>query len=95
MASYIVATVRIIDPERFAIYGKAVAGLAERFGGVPMLKGAVSEVLEGPGVVGERVVVSRFENAEQARAYIGSSEYLEAQKLREGAADVVMRLVNQ
>ena len=47
MASYIVATVRITDPERFAVYGKAVAGLAERFGGEALLKGAVSEVLEG------------------------------------------------
>jgi uncharacterized protein (DUF1330 family) len=95
MASYIVATVRITDPERFAAYGKAVAGLAERFGGEALLKGAVSEVLEGAGAVGERVVVSRFETAEQARAYIESSEYRDAQKLREGAAEVVMRLINQ
>jgi uncharacterized protein (DUF1330 family) len=95
MASYIVATVRILDAERFSIYAAAVAGLAERFGGEPLLKGAVSEVLEGAGAVGERVVISRFESADQARAYIESSEYRQAQKLREGAADVVMRLINQ
>ena len=95
MACYIVATVRILDPERFAAYGKAVAGLAESFGAEAVLKGAVTEVLEGPGVVGERVVVSRFETAEQARAYIESAAYRDAQLLREGAAEVVMRLINQ
>ena len=32
-AAFIVATVRITDPVRFAEYGKAIAGLSERFGG--------------------------------------------------------------
>ena len=95
MACYIVATVRITDPERFAAYGKAVAGLAERFGAQSVLKGAVTEVLEGAGAVGERVVVSRFESADQARAYIASAEYRAAQALRKGAAEVVMRLIEQ
>jgi len=95
MACFIVATVQILDPERFAAYGSAIKGLAESFGAEPILKGAVSEVLEGAGVVGERVVVSRFESAEQARAYLQSSTYRNAQLLREGAANVVMRLINQ
>ena len=95
MACYIVATVRILDPERFSAYASAVAGLAERFGAQAILKGPVSEVLEGDGVVGERVVISRFDTPEQARAYIESSDYRQAQLLRQGAADVVMRLINQ
>ena len=95
MACYIVATVRIHDAERFSAYALAVSGLAESFGAQAILKGVVTEVLEGPGLVGERVVVSRFDTPEQARAYIESSEYRQAQKLREGAADVVMRLINQ
>src|SRR3546814_21101082 len=75
MAAYIVATVRISDPEKFALYGKAIAGLSERFGGVPVVKGPVAEVLEGGSPVGERVVVTRFETAEAAPAYIGSPDY--------------------
>src|SRR3546814_16954834 len=67
MAAYIVATVRISDPEKFALYGKAIAGLSERFGGVPVVKGPVAEVLEGGSPVGERVVVTRFETAEAAQ----------------------------
>jgi uncharacterized protein (DUF1330 family) len=94
MACYIVATVRILDAERFSAYAAAVAGLAERFGAQAILKGAVAEVLEGAGEVGERVVISRFDSAEQARAYIESSAYRDAQLLRQGAAEVVMRLIN-
>lgn len=93
MPAYIVATVRITDPERFALYAKGIAGLSERFGGESVVKGAVSEILEGDGVVGERVVVSRYPTAEDARAYLASPEYQAACVHRDGAADVVMRLL--
>lgn len=93
MAAYIVATVRISDPDKFALYGKAIAGLSERFGGVPVVKGPVAEVLEGGSPVGERVVVTRFETADAARAYIGSPDYQAATVHREGAAEVEMRLL--
>jgi uncharacterized protein (DUF1330 family) len=93
MAAYIVATVRIDDPERFAAYGKAIAGLSEKHGGEPIVRGPVKDVLEGDGLVGERVVVTRFPDADSARAYIASPEYQAAKIQREGAATVVMRLL--
>jgi uncharacterized protein (DUF1330 family) len=93
MAAYIVATVRIHDPERFAAYGKAIAGLSEKHGGTSVAKGAVAEVLEGSSPVGERVVVTKFDDAQSARAYVASAEYAAAKQMREGAADVEMRLL--
>jgi uncharacterized protein (DUF1330 family) len=93
MAAYIVATVNILDPVRFAEYGKAIAGLSDKFGGEYVLRGAVKEVLEGEGTVGERVVVSRYPTAEDARGYIQSTEYQTAAAARVGAAIVVMRLL--
>ncbi len=93
VAAYIVATVTITDPVRFAEYGKAIAGLSERFGGVAVVKGPVAETLEGADVGGERVVVSRYPDADAARAYIGSADYQAAAKLREGAGTVTMRLL--
>lgn len=94
MAAYIVATVRITDPERFALYGKSIAGLSERHGGEPVVRGEVREVLEGDdAAAGERVVVTRFPDAEAARGYIASEEYRSAAVQREGAAIVVMRLL--
>ncbi len=70
MAAYIVATVFVQDAERFASYGKAIAGLSEAHGGEYLLRGAVAAILEGDGQVGERVVVVRFPDAAHARAYI-------------------------
>lgn len=93
MPAYLVATVRISDPVKFADYGKAVAGLSERFGGEYVARGKVAEVLEGRSDPDERVVVSRFPDAEAARAYVASPEYRAASALRAGAAEVEMRLL--
>jgi uncharacterized protein (DUF1330 family) len=93
MPAFIVATVQIIDRERFAAYGKAIAGLSEKHGGEPIVRGEVAEILEGSSPVGERVVVSRFPTPEAAKAYIASADYQAAKAAREGAAEVTMRLV--
>jgi len=93
MAAYIVATVSITDAVAFAAYGKGIAGLSERFDGQSVVKGQVAEMLEGAPVPGERIVVTRFPDAQSARAYIASPEYQAALKLREGAATVSMRLL--
>ena len=93
MAAYLVATVRITDPVKFSEYGKAIAGLSERFGGEYLVRGKVSEVLEGDSDPNERVVVSRFADAAAARAYVTSPEYLAGAALRQGAAVVEMRLL--
>lgn len=93
MSAYIVATIRITDPDRFAAYGRAIAGLSERHGGEPLVRGAVSEVVEGDSPVGERVVVTRFPDAEAARAYVASPEYIAGKVMRAGAAVVEMRLI--
>lgn len=93
MAAYIVATVSISDPETFSHYSRAIAGLSERHGGEAVVKGPVAEILEGSGEVGERVVVSRYPDAASARAYIASAEYQAARVLRDGAAEVTMRLL--
>lgn len=93
MAAYLVATVRISDPVRFAGYAKAIAGVSERFGGEYVVRGKVAQVLEGDTDPDERVVVSRFPDADAARAYLASPEYRTGAGLRSGAAVVEMRLL--
>ncbi len=93
LAAYIVATVRITNPQDFALYVGAIAGLSERYGGVYLLRGAVSEVLEGDSPLDERVVILQFGTAETAKAYIQSDEYQAAARLRAGAAEVRIRLL--
>ena len=93
MSAFIVATVYVLDPERFSAYGKAIAGLSEAHGGEYVVRGAVSAFLEGHGPAGERVVISRFPDAAAARSYVESATYQTARAAREGAADVTMRLI--
>lgn len=93
MAAFIVATVSISDMNAFKAYSETIAGLSERHGGKSIVKGMVSEVLEGNVPEGERVVVSEFPDAEAARNYINDPLYQEGKAKREGAATVEMRLI--
>jgi uncharacterized protein (DUF1330 family) len=93
MPAYIVATVRITDQRRFGDYAAAIRGLSAEFGGEAVVAGPVDAVLEGESPGGERVVVTRFPSADDARAYLNSPRYLAAKALRSGAAAVDLRLV--
>lgn len=93
MPAFIVATVQISDSERFQKYGKTIAGLAEKYGGEPVVKGLVSDYLEGAAPAGERVVVLRFPDEASARAYTSDPVYLQGKAQRDGAAEVCMRLI--
>jgi uncharacterized protein (DUF1330 family) len=93
MSAYIVATVRITDADKFSAYLQAIAGLSERFGGEYVVRGKVTEVLEGSVDPDERVVVSRFPSAQAARNYVASPEYAAGAALRTGAGEVESRLL--
>lgn len=93
MAAYIVATVRVTDAEKFGAYVQAIAGLSEKHGGEYLVRGKVTEVLEGNVDPEERVVVSRFPDAAAARAYATSPEYQAGKALRAGAGEVETRLI--
>lgn len=93
MAAYIVATVKITDPAGFGGYVKAIAGLGEKHGGEYVVRGPVFEVLEGEVDPAERVVVIRFPDADAARGYIRSAEYVAGAALRKGAGTVESRLL--
>ena len=93
MPAFIVATVSISDMEAFKAYSQAIAGLSEKHGGTSIVKGMVTEVLEGEVPDDQRVVVSAFPTAEAARGYINDPLYQEGKARREGAAVVEMRLI--
>ncbi len=93
MPAYLVGTVRILRPDAFGQYSQAIKGISAQFGGEPVVAGSVIEVFEGASPVGERVVVTRFPTAAQARAYLSSPVYVAAKQLREGAAEIELRLI--
>ena len=86
---YVVATINVTDPEKWAEYAKDASEAIRKYGGKPLVRGGAVETLEGEGR--PRNVVIEFESLEQAKRYYHSPEYQAAKRKREGAghADIV------
>jgi uncharacterized protein (DUF1330 family) len=90
---FVITTAKIKDPAKFAEYTERVRGMNAKFGGELIVRGYVDEVLEGESEAGELVGVARFEDIADVHAMISSPENQAAKRLREGVADVTMRVV--
>ncbi len=94
MAAYMIVTAKIADRQKFISgYGAAAAALIEQFGGRYVLRGPGAELLEGDWGDGASMVISEWPDKETAKRFWNSPEYAEAKKLREGAADVQVLLI--
>ncbi len=90
MAAYVIAQVKVTDPERYGEYIKRAPEVVASFDGRYLARGGETASIEGPEVT-ERVVLLEFPNLEQAVACFKSQAYAEARKYRLGAAE--MRLL--
>ena len=91
MSAYIIANVRVTNPEKYEEY-RRFSTLAMRAHGVKVLvRGGAVETLEGndPG----RTVILQFPSMAAARAFYNSAQYRRARHAREGAAIMTMYLV--
>lgn len=93
MPAFIVATVSISDMTAFKEYSKTIEGVSEKYGGESIVKGSITEMLEGSAPENQRVVVSKFPDADAAKAYVNDPVYLDGKAKRKGAAIVDMRLI--
>ena len=93
MPAFIVATVSISDMTAFKEYSKTIEGVSEKYGGEGIVKGSITEMLEGSAPEDQRVVVSKFPDADSAKAYVNDPVYLDGKAKRKGAAIVDMRLI--
>lgn len=91
MPAYLISVVNVKDPTQYMEYATRANKAAAKYGGRFLLRGAPLEVLEGRAP-GERVVVSEWESADQARAYYNSPEYAEAKAERAGIAQATIML---
>lgn len=93
MTAYIVSTLRIFDQERFDAYQAAIRGKIGLFGGEVLVRGTVTEILEGDYDPGDLVVVARFPSADAAKNYISSQYYQAGRAERIDTTNIIMRLV--
>ena len=82
MPAFIVATVSISDMTAFKEYSKTIEGVSEKYGGESIVKGSITEMLEGSAPEDQRVVVSKFPDADSAKAYVNDPVYLDGKAKR-------------
>jgi uncharacterized protein (DUF1330 family) len=86
MAAYLIANLRITDPEGFNRYREQVSPMIVRWGGRYLVRGGKVEVMEGdPGL--HRLVILEFPSMERLREFYGSADYAPLLALR-GASTV-------
>jgi uncharacterized protein (DUF1330 family) len=80
---YVVATINVTDPEKWAEYAKDASEAIRKYGGRPLARGGAHVALEGEAR--PRNVILEFGSLEEAERYYRSPEYQAAKELREGA----------
>lgn len=92
MAAYLVVEAVITDREQFAAYAQEVPEVVARFGGEYLVLGGAQEALEGDW--GDaRLVVHRWADMASARRFWNSPDYAAVRKLREGAGEFRVMLI--
>ncbi len=92
MGAFMIIQADISDPARFMDYARRTPALVEKFGGrYRSIRGETAQ-LEG-AADHRRIVVSEWPSIDAARQFWDSPEYAELKKLREGAADVHVYIV--
>ena len=85
MSAYVIIDVDVKDQEQYAKYMKAGAPTIISHGGKPLVRGGKAENWEGNWQP-KRMIVLEFKTVEEASNWWNSSDYSEAKKLRQGAA---------
>jgi uncharacterized protein (DUF1330 family) len=86
MTAYVIADVKVKDPERYRGYTALSPAAVAAAGGEFVVRGGRTEVLEGE-YQPSRIVVIRFPSVEAARAFYDSALYVEARAERAGATE--------
>jgi uncharacterized protein (DUF1330 family) len=86
MPAYVIADVKVKDPEQYKHYMALSPGAITAAGGEFLVRGGRHEVLEGQWQP-TRMVVAKFPDYAAARAFYDSALYLEARAKRKGATE--------
>ena len=89
---YVIAQIKVKDPDAYRKYVAEVTPIVAKFGGEYLVRGGASETVEGIAP-GERTVVIQFPSLRAARDWYHSPDYAGTRKLRQAASTSVQTLV--
>jgi uncharacterized protein (DUF1330 family) len=84
--AYVVAEIRVTNPDAYAEYRKLSTASIEQYGGKWLARGGQREQLEGADAehgAEWRTVITEFPSLEQARKWYTSAEYTAARAIRQ------------
>jgi uncharacterized protein (DUF1330 family) len=84
--AYVIARAKVTNATQWAVYAASASDAIKQYGGRALVRGGPMMVAEGEGR--SRNVVIEFDTFKAARAYAYSTEYAAARKLREGAGEI-------
>ena len=85
MTAYVINDMEITDPVLFEQYRQLSPATVELYGGRFLVRGGATRTLEGSWSP-KRLVVLEFDSVERAQAWLESSEYAPARRLRQASA---------
>ena len=85
MTAYVIVDINVTDPVRYEEYKKLATPTVEMYGGKYIARGGKTEVLEGDWSP-SRLVILQFEDMEQAKAWLNSTEYSGPRSIRHATA---------
>jgi uncharacterized protein (DUF1330 family) len=88
---YVIGSALVTNATKWGEYAAAASKAIAQYGGKPLARGGAMTIAEGEGR--SRNVIIEFESFEQAKAYAFSPEYAAARKLREGAGELNLVVV--
>jgi uncharacterized protein (DUF1330 family) len=93
MTAFMVIQAKISDAAKFSRYTAVVPALVQQFGGRYRVLGGATECLEGtwPAV---KTVISEWPDRAAAMAFWNSAAYREASKLRDGAGEFTVVVID-
>ncbi|MFA7665472.1 MAG: DUF1330 domain-containing protein [Burkholderiaceae bacterium] len=94
MTAYVIADVKVSDPERYKGYMALSPGAVAAAGGQFVVRGGPHQVLEGDWRP-NRLVVVQFPSYEKAQAFYDSVLYRQARDARAGATEFFNMVVVQ
>lgn len=92
MSAYLIARMTITDMDRYKEYMAASPSVVAKYGGKFIVRGGDKVTFEGEDEA-RRIAIIEFPSMEKAKAFYHSPEYTAARKLRAGAAEMSLMVV--
>jgi uncharacterized protein (DUF1330 family) len=92
VTAYLIAQVRVRDPKIYSQYAARTPAIIAKHGGRFLVRGGVTETLEGDTTEG-RLVVVEFPSLDAARTFYHFPEYQEARLIRIPVSDAHFNIV--